>query len=103
MTGKINDAILINDKDNVAVAIRNLTKDNAAITKGHSINCKINLKHDIPFGHKFTLIDILKGENIIKYGEVIGRASQDIKVGEHAHLHNVEGIRGRGDKQKEVR
>ena len=33
-----------------------------------------------------------------KYGEVIGAATRDIRVGEHVHVHNVEGKRGRGDR-----
>ena len=33
--------------------------------------------------------DIAKGEYVIKYGEIIGRATEDIKKGEWAHTHNV--------------
>jgi len=38
------------------------------------------------------------GEPVIKYGEVIGRATKDIGEGTHAHVHNIESLRGRGDK-----
>ena len=44
---------------------------------------------DIPAGHKYALKDIKKGEFVIKYGQVIGRASVDIKEGEWVHTHNV--------------
>ena len=98
MAKKTHDAIIINDNDNVAVAIKNLTKGTNVIVRGDSIDTEIELKHDIPFGHKFALDDIISGSEIIKYGVVIGKATQDIKKGEHAHLHNIEGIRGRGDK-----
>lgn len=37
----------------------------------------------------FALRDIAKGEYVIKYGEIIGRATEDIKKGELAHTHNV--------------
>ena len=40
---------------------------------------------------------ISKGENLIKYGEAIGQATQDIEEGQHVHVHNVESLRGRGD------
>jgi hypothetical protein len=30
-------------------------------------------------------------------GEVIGRATQAIPTGRHAHVHNIESLRGRGD------
>ncbi len=40
-------------------------------------------------GHKKALCDIKKGENIIKYGYPIGRATEAIKEGEHVHTHNI--------------
>jgi altronate dehydratase small subunit len=36
---------------------------------------------------------------VIKYGETIGLATSDISPGEHVHVHNVEGQRGRGDRR----
>ena len=44
----------------------------------------------ISFGHKIAAFGINKGEAVIKYGQIIGFASQDIKPGEHVHIHNVE-------------
>ena len=43
----------------------------------------------IPDGHKYALSRIQKGEYVIKYGEIIGRATQDIEQGEWVHTHNV--------------
>ena len=40
-------------------------------------------------GHKYALIDIKEGENVIKYGSPIGHATCDIAKGEHVHTHNV--------------
>ena len=37
------------------------------------------------------------GEKILKYTEVIGQATKEICVGTHAHIHNIESLRGRGD------
>ena len=48
-------------------------------------NVDINLEN----GHKYALTDIKKGDNIIKYGNPIGHATEDIKKGEHVHTHNV--------------
>ncbi|GAF87433.1 unnamed protein product, partial [marine sediment metagenome] len=59
----------------------------------------ISLLQEIPFGHKLALLDIASGDKIIKYGEVIGQATTPIKKGEHVHVHNVEGLRGRGDRR----
>ncbi len=48
-------------------------------------NVEINLEN----GHKYALFDIKAGENVIKYGNPIGHATQDIKKGEHVHTHNL--------------
>ncbi len=40
-------------------------------------------------GHKYALCDIKKGDNIIKYGNPIGHATEDIKKGDHVHSHNM--------------
>lgn len=53
--------------------------------------------NDIPYGHKLALKDMSCGQPIIKYGEGLGRASRDIRRGEHVHVHNLESMRGRGD------
>lgn len=52
---------------------------------------------DIAYGHKIALMNIAKGDTILKYGLSIGSASRDIRAGAHVHTHNVESKRGRGD------
>ncbi|HEC90464.1 MAG TPA: D-galactarate dehydratase [Alphaproteobacteria bacterium] len=42
----------------------------------------------ILFGHKAALAAIAKGADILKYNVIIGRATRDIEVGEHVHVHN---------------
>lgn len=42
-----------------------------------------------PRGHKVALRPIAKGEEVIKYGFPIGRATQDIVEGEWVHSHNL--------------
>lgn len=44
---------------------------------------------EIPAGHKVALRPIRVGEAVIKYGDPIGRATQDIAPGEHVHTHNL--------------
>ncbi|HKL73358.1 MAG TPA: altronate dehydratase family protein [Clostridia bacterium] len=60
--------IVINQKDNVKVALE---------------------KGSVPIGHKIARVFIKKGEYIIKYGEVIGKATCDIAEGEWVHSHNM--------------
>ncbi len=53
------------------------------------INKLDNVEVDIESGHKYAVHDICKNENIIKYGQVIGHATEDIKKGSHVHTHNL--------------
>lgn len=92
-------AILLDKKDNVVTALCRLEEGNLIQVGIEDYTVDIVLSQNIPFGHKFALKDIQQGEAVIKYGEVIGLATKQILQGEHAHIHNVEGLRGRGDKQ----
>ncbi len=95
MSDKKHNAILIDPKDNIAVAIENLKKDQKAIVKGVDYYEEIPLVQDIPFGHKLALTVLQENKEIIKYGEVIGVAMQNIEKGEYVHDHNIKGIRGK--------
>ena len=48
---------------------------------------------NIPLGHKIAVVDVPKGENIIKYDEAIGTASKAIKKGQHVHTQNLKTAR----------
>ena len=53
------------------------------------INKLDNVDVNLSDGHKYALCDIKAGENIIKYGNPIGHATEDIKKGDHVHSHNM--------------
>ena len=73
-----NFVLKLSNDDNVAVARKNLQKgDLGALSQ-------------IPFGHKMSTRIILEGEPIIKYGQIIGYAKNNINLGEHIHTHNVD-------------
>ncbi len=96
------DAILLNSKDNVATSVQNLEAGQQAIVRLGCNLVKVSLAENIPYGHKFAVRSIANGETIIKYGEIIGRATAEIKTGCHAHVQNIESLRGRGDLKQEV-
>ena len=81
----MQDIVKINEKDNVAVALRPLAKGETLDAAGE----KVVLEEDIPQGHKFALRDIRSGEEIIKYGFRIGYAKEDIGKGHWIHVHNL--------------
>jgi altronate dehydratase small subunit len=92
----MSKAIVLNEKDNVATALDDL-KEGEDVTIRNGEEKIIRILQDIPFGHKFATKNIELGGEILKYGEVIAKATADIEGGAHVHVHNVESLRGRGD------
>ncbi len=54
---------------------------------------QLDVLDPVPLGHKIALRDLPAGEQVIKYGIAIGRATRDIRAGEHVHVHNIKGER----------
>ncbi|WP_077210665.1 UxaA family hydrolase [Bacillus dakarensis] len=90
---KVN-ALFLNEEDNIATALSEIEKNKKVLVKAGKVEKEIHMKNKIDFGHKFAVIDIQKGEDIKKYGEVIGVATKGILAGEHVHVHNIESKRG---------
>jgi altronate dehydratase small subunit len=99
--GKNKDtiAICINPNDNVATLMSKAFVGTQIVIKhkdGNSFK-KLMAEEIIQTGHKIAIHRIPKGEVVIKYGEIIGRATQLITKGGYVHVHNLESLRGRGD------
>jgi altronate dehydratase small subunit len=89
-------AIVMKPADNVATVVEAVEAGDSVAAGGDGIAIRVVEK--IPFGHKFALRAIAKGQPVVKYGETIGLATRDILPGQHVHVHNLESCRGRGDK-----
>ena len=87
------NAMIIDVKDNVAVAIEPITKGETITYLCEGQEVTLTAAQDITIYHKLARKDITKGEPVVKYGEHIGIAGCDIKAGEHVHVHNVENHR----------
>lgn len=77
--------LILNLKDNVAIALTTLRAGQQVDQDGRSLL----VVEDIPAGHKVALADIPEGGYVVKYGEEIGRAKARIGRGGHVHVHNV--------------
>lgn len=77
--------VKINSKDNVAVALRELTTGEFVGVE----NKEYIVKEDIAFGHKMALENMPKGTIVIKYGSAIGHTTKDVNAGQWLHSHNV--------------
>ncbi len=89
-------ALKVTEKDNVVTCLTDLAKGDVVEAGGQ----KITAAQNVAIFHKIAATNIKKGELCYKYGQIIGRAMNDIKPGEHVHVHNIESTRGRGDQVK---
>lgn len=76
-------AIRLNDNDDVVIALRDLAEGSELHEFG------ITLKAYVPRGHKVATRNLNVGENIIRYGQIIGQATHVIKAGDHVHVQNM--------------
>lgn len=81
----MQEYIIINEKDNVAVALCDLPAGFVISTADK----KIVVQEDIMRGHKVALCYLPAGENVIKYGNPIGHTTEDVAPGCHIHTKNI--------------
>ena len=93
-------AMKLSDTDNVATLLDDISCGETAVILDADKKelGQITVLSDIRRGHKTAVTDIPSGTLILKYGQIIGGASCDIKAGELVHTHNLESLRGRGDR-----
>ena len=84
-------AIRLHNNDNVVTAKSDIDPD--ILLKDENITTK----QFIPVGHKIATKNISKGEDIIKYDNIIGTATDNIAIGDHVHVHNT----GMSDKKRD--
>lgn len=49
----------------------------------------LTVRENIPIFHKIALNDMTEGQDVIEYGQIIGRATADIPAGSYVHIHNI--------------
>ena len=83
------NAVVMNETDSVATVTQNISagQNVTYALKDKTFTIKSNV--DISIYHKIAIKNIKKGEEVLKYGERIGYATDDIKIGDHVHIHNL--------------
>lgn len=96
--------IIMHKQDNVATVLGRVQAGEELMTTDTDFNetGRITARQEIPFGHKVALYSIQEDGSILKYGQVIGRAREDILAGDYVHVHNVVSIEGSVGKKEEV-
>lgn len=73
--------LTLHPQDNIAIAL-------ADITAGDACGA-VTVQQSVARGHKFAIGPIMAGQNVLRYGQIIGQATADISAGEHVHVHNL--------------
>lgn len=81
-------ALRLHPDDNVACLLRAHARSEVPVM---AEGAGPALAEPVPSGHKIALAAIAAGQPVVKYGAVIGQATQDIAPGYHVHLHNLAG------------
>lgn len=78
--------IILNENDNVGVA-------SGPVTPGQTLTLPdgetVEIRQDVPVSHKIAIRDINAGDEVIRYGEPIGKATENIRCGNWVHTHNL--------------
>ena len=72
----------LHPRDNIVVAL-------AGLAAGAALEGHVTAREAIPAGHKVAIRDIAAGEAVLKYGQIIGTATQPIAAGAHVHVQNL--------------
>ena len=89
--------VVMAEVDDVGTALRDLSPGERVPYRVGARQGDVALAQPVPFGHKVALRPLPAGAEVRKYGAVIGRTTRAIGEGEHVHVHNLAGVRGRGD------
>jgi altronate hydrolase len=81
MTKPAPRTLVLNSADNIAVALTTLDV-------GTDTPQGVKTIKRVPKGHKFALRPIAAGEAVVKFGQIIGFATQDVPAGDWVHEHN---------------
>ncbi len=83
------NSFLLHPGDDVAVVTRPILKGEDVRYLFNGKEAAVRAKDDIPVYHKIAVKDVQKGDSVLKYGEAIGRATENIRAGDHVHLQNL--------------
>src|SRR4051812_14964071 len=74
--------VRLHPSDNVVVAVVSLPTGTELEGEG------VKVARAVPMGHKIATRSISKGQPVVKFGQIIGYATDEIPAGAHVHVHN---------------
>ena len=86
------NALLMDSRDNVVTCVQDVEAGGQVIYRKDGQTCTLTAKQAIPACHKVALTTLAEGEDVIKYGELIGRAKASVEEGglvDHETIYSV--------------
>lgn len=83
------NALMMDVTDNVVTCVNEVAAGEQVVYRKGDQTCSLTALEDIPYCHKVAVVDIEKGEQVIKYGESLGETSEKIKAGGWVAHHNL--------------
>lgn len=86
------DALIMDPKDNVVTCVRDVKAGEVVHYRSKNEDLEVLAKEAIPFSHKISLTDLEEGQEVIKYGELIGKTTRKINAGclvDHNNIYSV--------------
>jgi hypothetical protein len=77
--------LLLSPGDSVLVLRERIEAGETVMVEGLAVT----VPEALALGHKIARVDLAEGEQVLKYGAPIGRASRAIAKGDHVHTHNL--------------
>ena len=88
---KIN-ALLMDEKDNVVTRVEDVPAGGKVVYRRGNEFCTLQAEEEILNCHKIALVSLKEGDDVVKYGELIGKTSQPIAKGHwvsHVNIFSV--------------
>lgn len=83
------NALLMDEQDNVVTCVKEVPAgENVVYRKGDEV-LSLEAKETIPYCHKIALNDMVKGTDVLKYGELIGKTTKDVPMGHWISHENI--------------
>ncbi len=81
--------MLMDLNDNVVTCVAQVPAGEKVVYRKGEEVCALTAEEEIPCCHKIALNDLARGEDVIKYGELIGRTTGPVKKGHWVSHHNI--------------
>ena len=85
---KVN-ALMMDPADNVVTCVEEVPAGGEVVYRNGEEYCSVVAKETIPYCHKIALQDLQEGDQVIKYGELIGQTSAPIAKGAWVSDRNI--------------